>query len=174
MAAPTLAGFQWFIVNVMGISTIDCDPASPFTAFAFNLALAIVNQQLALVGLPNQVNPVTGGPASLYDVAVNNLAGDNLINFYVDEPNATLVNIAGPNGTTIPVPYFESLRYKWGIGGFQSGVVSSVSDVSTSTSLEVIEAAKNFTLGDLQNLKTPYGRQYLAIAQRYGTLWGLT
>ena len=33
---------------------------------------------------------------------------------------------------------------------------------------------KDFTLANLQNLKTPYGRQYLAWAQAYGPLWGLS
>jgi hypothetical protein len=36
------------------------------------------------------------------------------------------------------------------------------------------EAMKTFTLANLQNLKTPWGREYLAIAQRAGTTWGLT
>ncbi len=32
----------------------------------------------------------------------------------------------------------------------------------------VQEAAKNFTLANLQNLKTPWGRTYLGFAQAYG------
>ena len=48
------------------------------------------------------------------------------------------------------------------------GVVASTSNEGTSTSLEVIAAAKNFTLGNLQNLETPYGRAYWRSAQDYG------
>ena len=39
----------------------------------------------------------------------------------------------------------------------------------------VQEAAKNFTLANLQALKDPYGRQYLALAQSYGPeTWGMS
>jgi hypothetical protein len=165
----TVAGFTTFIRNVMGITSDFLPDDSAAIVISLNVALAITNPQLALVGIPNTTPPV-----SLYDLAVYNLAGDNLINYTIDPTDAPLVNVVGPNGTTIEVGFFESLRYKWGIAGFQPGVVASVSDVTTSTTLEVIEAAENFTLGDLQNLKTPYGRQYLAIAQRYGALWGLS
>lgn len=169
MTLPTLAGFQWFLANVAAIDTINLPPAAPVVAFSFNIALGIVNPQLALVGIPNTT------PSSYvrtqFDLAVFNLATDIVINYAIDPPDAQPFT-KRPDGT--PVTYFDHLRYKWGVGNFQSGVVASVSDVSTSTSLEIIEAAKTFTLSNLQNLKTPYGRQYMAIAQRYGTLWGLT
>lgn len=77
---------------------------------------------------------------------------------------------AGHTGLT----FFADLRRAWNITGFAAGVVQASSDVSTSQTLLVQDAAAGFTLGDLQNLKTPYGRAYLALAQKYGTLWGVT
>jgi len=52
--------------------------------------------------------------------------------------------------------------------------VGASEDEATSQTLLTPEAMKGLTLADLQNLKTPWGRQYLAFAQSYGTLWGIT
>ena len=54
------------------------------------------------------------------------------------------------------------------------GVVAASSDESTSTNLLNPEQMKYFTLRDLQMLKTPYGREYLGIAQSVGPIWGVT
>lgn len=168
-ATPNLAGFQWFLVNVAGISAGDLPPTTPVVAFAFDVALGVVNPALALVGIPN--SSTFSYTRSQFDLAVYNLATDLVVNYAVDSPNAPVVTTR-PDGTKLT--YFDALRFKYGAGAFQAGVVNSVSDVSTSTSLEVIEAMKDLTLGQLQNLKTPWGRNYLAIAQSYGPLWGLT
>lgn len=165
----TLAGFQWFIANVMAIGSADLLPTDPVVSFAFNISLGLVNPQLALVPIPNTT--ASSHVRSQFDLAVYNLAADIVVNYAVDPPTAKIVTTR-PDGT--PFTFFDYLRFKWGVGAFQAGVVNSVSDVSTSTSFEVIEAAKTFTMANLQNLKTPYGRQYMAIAQSYGTLWGLT
>ena len=38
-----------------------------------------------------------------------------------------------------------------------------------------VESMKGLTLANLQNLKTPWGRMYLSIAQLAGpTIWGLS
>jgi hypothetical protein len=132
---------------------------------AYNVAMAIVNRALQAVSF---TNPMTGQPSSVYALAVYNLAGDNLINYAQDIPNAPNVQ-----GSVPPAPYFINLRQRWNVYGFVSGVIQSASDEGTSTSFVVQEAAENFTLSNLQNLKTPYGRAYLAFAQSYGTLWGM-
>jgi hypothetical protein len=168
VTTPNLAGFQWFLANVVAIDATNLDPNSPFVSFAFNVALGVVNPQLALVGIPNQQN--SQYTKTMFDLAVYNLAADNVITFAVDPPDAPVTIM--PDGTK--VTFFERLRYKWGIGNAHFGVVASVSDVSTTTNIEVIEAAKLFTLSNLQNIKTPFGRAYISIAQAYGTLWGLT
>ncbi|HFG9917837.1 TPA: hypothetical protein ACGHLE_004496 [Salmonella enterica subsp. enterica serovar Warragul] len=91
----------------------------------------------------------------LYSQAVYNLAASFLLNF-------------GPEVAFGPV------REKLGINNFTAGVISASSDESTSQTRVVSDALKNLSLADLQQLKDPYGRWYLAIAQQYGDLWGLT
>lgn len=145
---PTLTGFQTFIVDMMGIDTTNLPPQSPVIQIAFDSAMDVVNLAIAQSSI------------NLYNVAVYNLAGDFLINWAQDVPNNE---------------FFERLRKKWKLDNFASGVVSSTTDASTATTLEVIEAAKNFTISDLANLRTPYGRVYLGIAQNYGpSVWGLS
>lgn len=147
MLAPTIAGFTDFIRNVMGISTVNLPDDSVYIRYAFDVAIEVVNMQLQLA------SPV------MYTLAVYNLAGDNLINYAPDQPGQT---------------YFSDIRKTFNITAFVAGVVQSASDEGTSDSLLVPDAFRGLTMSDLQNLKTPYGRQYLGIAQRYGTIWGLT
>ncbi len=151
---PTLAGFQTFIVNTMGINNTILPPDSPVVSMAYNVAIDIVNLQL------NCASP------DIYTLAVYNLAGSNVINYAQDQPGAPIYQ----DGLT----FFNYLRKIWNIYGFVSGVVQSASDQGTGDSLVVQDAAKDFTLADLQYLKDPYGRQYLAFAQRYGALWGIS
>ena len=71
--------------------------------------------------------------------------------------------------------YFARQRKKFNINGFVSGVVQGSADESTSVSMVVQDAAKAFTLANIQQMKTVYGRQYLALAQSYGpATWGIT
>ncbi|MGB8665419.1 MAG: hypothetical protein WCD24_11785 [Serratia inhibens] len=91
----------------------------------------------------------------LYSQAVYNLAASFLINF-------------GPEAV------FGELRKTLGTNNFTAGVISASADESTSQNREVSDALKNLSLADLQQLKDPYGRWYLAIAQQYGDLWGLS
>jgi hypothetical protein len=151
---PTLAGFQDFISNVMGINPLYLPSNSTSIGWAYSIALMIVNPALAVVATPSN-SPVQ---TSLYVQAVYNLAGDNLINYAQDQPGRT---------------YFADLRKAYGINAFAAGVVTSASDSGTSDSLAVPEALQALTLSQLQNLKTPWGRQYLAYAQTYGTMWGV-
>ncbi len=91
----------------------------------------------------------------LYSQAVYNLAASFLLNFS-------------------PEVAFGPVREKLGINNFTAGVISASSDESTSQTRVVSDALKNLSLAALQQLKDPYGRWYLAIAQQYGDLWGLT
>lgn len=155
---PTLAGFILFIRNVMGINTTILPDNSDVIALAYAVALEIVNRQIRLAS------------SLMYTLAVYNLGGDNIINYAQDLPDAAKISGSDP-----PQAFFAYTRAQWNVNGFVSGVVNSTSDEGTSVSLVVQKAAENFTLSDLQNLKTPYGRQYLAIAQKYGpNIWGLS
>lgn len=148
MMQPTQAGFSDFIFNVMEVPAAALPADSPSIAAAYQIALATVNQALQCA-VP-----------MIYALAVYNLGADNLVNWCTDQPGQC---------------YFKGLRKDFKILDFVPGVVSATSDEGSSASLEVPEAFKTLTIGDLQNLKTPWGRQYLAIAQKYGpTIWGLS
>lgn len=147
MTTPTLPGFIAFIRGNMGIEPVNLPDNAPVIPMAFAVALEIVNQQLAQAS------------SLIYELAVYNLGGDNVINFAADAPGKT---------------YFAKLRKSFGIASFVGGVISSSADETTSQTIATPDALKKLTLADLQNMKTPWGRQYLAFAQRVGTLWGLT
>lgn len=145
---PTLAGFQWFIANVMQIPAVSLPPSAPVIGFAFSVACDTV---LCAI---QQASPL------LYNQAVYNLAADLLINYATDTP-------ATPT-------YFSGLRDTFKIGQFSAGVIANAGDEATSAGIEVIEGMRLLTIDQIQNLKTPYGRTYLGIAMKYGTAWGVT
>lgn len=97
--------------------------------------------------------------SDVYTIAVYNLATDRLINFCPDQPGQC---------------YFDGLRTGFKINQFVAGVVQSANDQGTGDTLLVPDAFKGLTIMDLSNLQTTYGRQYLALAQQIGTLWGLS
>jgi hypothetical protein len=123
-------------------------------SWSFSVATMLVNPALATVGSPSGAATST----NLYVEAVYNLAADNLVNYAQDQPGRT---------------YFADLRASLKINNFAAGVVQAASDQGTSDSLAVPDALKNLTLANLQSLKTPWGRAYLAMAQTYGTMWGV-
>jgi|SRR5581483_3520709 len=168
---PTLAGFIAFVRNA-GFDTTVVPDSSVWLKYALANAMAIVNPALRAVCLPTQdaVGVSISDGRTIYTEAVYNLGTDNLVNYAPDLPGAPNVD-----GSEPPQPMFAYLRTKWNILGFVSGVIQSAGDEGTNESMVVQEAAKNFTLSDLQNLKTPWGRTYLGLAQMYGpTTWGMS
>ena len=157
MNGPTLAGFMNFIRNVMGITTDALPDDSIYPAFALSVALSIVNPALQCVPSGPTVPGVPA--ANIYNLAVYNLAGSGLINYAQDVPPST---------------FFADQRESYDSLGFIPGVIQSSADESTSDSFVVQEAAKNFTLLNLQQLKDPFGRQYLALVQGFGTIVGIS
>ena len=162
---PTLAGFVSFIANVMDTNPptgpanpLILPPTSPVIPISYQIALSIVNPALAAV--PNVTQGITPAAPSIYALAVYNLAGSNLINFAQDQSGRT---------------YFRDLRKDLGINAFVPGVVAGSSDQGTATSNLNPEFMRNLTLANLQQLRDPYGRAYLAFAQAAGpTIWGLS
>lgn len=146
----SFSGFQEFVLNYMKIPDSD-ENGVPQTSlalvYAYQTALQIVNQQLACVS------------ASLYMLAVYNLAGSFLLNYGVDTPPST---------------YLADARKNLGLDVFTLGLADSASDQGTSGSLAVPDFYKKLSLADLQMLKDPYGRAYMGIAMRMGSLWGYT
>lgn len=168
---PTLASFTAFVRSA-GFSAEVVPDNSVWLKYALANALAIVNQALRIVALPTKDAagvPISDG-RTIYEEAVYNLGTDNLVNYAPDLEGAPVVK-----GSEPPQQMFAYLRTKWNILGFVSGVIQSANDEGTGESMVVQEAAKNFTLSDLQNLKTPWGRTYLGLAQMYGpSTWGIS
>jgi hypothetical protein len=155
---PTLNGFLFFIRHSMKIPASVLPNDSFVIPMAYETALQWVNRAIAAVS------------PRAYVLAVYNLGGSNVINYAADDDPTVIYR----NYEDQPQPYFEYFRALWKINDFVTGVVQASGDNSTSVSLQLQEAFSNLTLEDLQNLKDPFGRRYMAIAQQYGTLWGLT
>lgn len=112
----------------------------------FDVAVDTVNDAIAL-------------EPDLYAFAVYNLATDRLVNWAPDITGQT---------------YFQDLRRDMKIDRPALGVASSGSDQGTSGTVLNPEFMKQLTLADLQTLRTPWGREYIGIAQSWGsTLWGV-
>lgn len=166
---PTYPGFVSFLTNVVGVpadqipSAITPNPPPdppivyPYDAVRFSYDFSLNMTYWWLLAVPSQ--PTS---PSIYAVAVYNLGADTLINYAADIPDST------------DPTYWSDLRGTFGINSFTGGVINFSSDQSTSEGIAVSDFLKSLTLADLQNLKTPWGRNYLALAQNIGTLWGIT
>lgn len=141
----TQSGFLTFIRNSMGIPTLVLPDNSQSIVDAYNVSVLTVNTVLQVAGV--------------YDLAVYNLAADLLLNYAVDQTGRD---------------YFAQIQKNMGLNIFVSGVSGSTSDSSTSQSTMNPEFMRALTFGDLQRLKTPYGRTYLDFAQSIGTGWGIS
>lgn len=144
---PTLSGYVTFIRDIMGINTTILPDNSPYIPYSYNFAVNICTELMAVIPqIPGQF---------LYETAVYNLAGDTLLSSAVDQTGQT---------------FFKQAQQKYQLNTFVSGVVSFAGDEGTQSTLTVPESLKQLTIGNLQNLKTPYGRVYLQIAQDFGSL----
>lgn len=95
-----------------------------------------------------------------YAMAVYNLATDRLINYAPDIPDQT---------------YWQDVRKDMNISTPAVGTVTASADQGSSVTVVSPEFLKTLTLADLQMMKTPWGREYLGIAQAFGpNLFGLT
>lgn len=153
-SAPTIEGFITFIRDVMGIPVEALPDDSATVILAFDVAVAIVNQQLELAS------------QLIYNLCVYNLGGDCVINWAPDL-------IPFPDSDPA-VGYFTYLRKQFGVYEFIGGIVTTASDQGTAGAVMVSEGLKNLTVNQLNNLKTPYGRAYMGWAASVGTLWGIS
>lgn len=161
---PTLSGYLWFIRNVMVIGTDVLPDDSIWIPGSYNVGYNRVNK--AIRRFPNHDH----SQPSPYALAVYNLSGDRLINFAQDLPDAASVDGSNP-----ALPYFAYMRSKLKLNTWVGGTVQASSDESTSVTLVVPKAMENFTVADLQTSKTPWGLNYMAIAQEYGPSgWGIS
>lgn len=147
MDGPTPAGYLSFIRNIMGINVYLLPDNSPVIDFSYNFAINICTDLLTCIPqIPGEF---------LYTTAVYNLAGDTLLTYGVDQPDQC---------------FFKQAQQKYQLQTFVAGVVTFAGDEGTQSSLTVPDSLKGLTIGNLQNLKTPYGRMYLQIAQDFGSL----
>jgi hypothetical protein len=149
---PSIDGYYSWIQNFMGVPDEALPSDSIYICVSYEYAIEMVNYYLYLA------SPI------LYTQAVYNLAGDFLVNIAQDDPNAT-----PPYNT-----YWTDLRQKMQINNFVPGLINATNDQDTSAAIMTPFNLQNLTLADLQNLKTPWGRMYLSIAQSVGSMWGLT
>jgi len=70
--------------------------------------------------------------------------------------------------------FFANLRSQWNLTGFVGGTVQSSADQATSESLLSPEFLKSLTPMQLQALRDPYGRQWLAMQADYSNAWGIS
>ena len=151
-STPTIEGFVNWIQNIMGVPVAALPVDSPYITLAYNISASTVNLYLGCVS------------GLLYTQAVYALGGDILCNIVQDDPNAP-----PPYNT-----YWADLRASLGVNNFTPGMINAANDEDTSAAILTPASLQNLTLADLQNLKTPWGRMYLSIAQSVGTLWGLS
>ncbi len=144
----TQAAFLAFLRSPALIPVDALPDDSPYITAAYDYAVALVLQEFI------SVSP------SLYDLAVYNLGTDFLLNWCPDTPPST---------------YFTDVRKTMDLAGFVAGPVTSTSDEGTSSSFTIADFFKGLQMSDLQNLRTPYGRMYLSIAQKAGpNLFGVS
>jgi len=156
---PNLADYQTWLYTVVagqaGLTQKILPPASEVIQATLDTAQAIVADQLTCASASAPTTTLT-----VYVQAVYNLATDQLFNWASD--------VAGQT-------YFSSKRKDWNIFTLSVGVASQASDQGTAVGILNPEQMRLFTLQDLQTLKTPWGRRYMAYAQMYGrSLWGLS
>lgn len=143
----------------MGITQAQLPDNSPYLQVAYCVSVEIVNAAFLTV------SPL------IYGLMVYNLAGSNLLN-YAQDPTPI---VPYPPNSDSTVGFFAYTRAQLNMLGFVSGVIQASADESTSDSLLVPDAFKEFTLMNLQQLKDQYGRTYLQFAQDYGpAAWGVS
>jgi hypothetical protein len=152
IAPPTLEGYINWVRQIMGVPVVVLADDSIYLEMSYDIAYEIVNRYIWAV------NP------GIFTVAVYNLAGDYLVNIAQDDPT-----LQPPDNT-----YWTDLRQSMQINSFIPGLINQASDQGTSAGMQLLASMENLTIGDLQNLKTPWGRVYLGIAQSVGSMWGLT
>jgi hypothetical protein len=149
---PTLLGYLHWIRTIMQVPEIVLPDNSPYIELSYDLSLEIVNRYIFLAS------------GIVYTQCVYNLGADYLVQMAQDNPN-----LPAPYNT-----YWTDLRASLGVNSFLPGLVDKAADQGTEAGITLLSAMENLTIADLQQLKTPWGRVYLGLAQSVGSMWGLT
>jgi hypothetical protein len=146
-ATPNVTDMTTFLRTIAGIPTSALPDGSAYIPWALSYAEEKTLLVLYLVG------------QDYYCFAVYCLATSFLINWCPDVVGGT---------------FFQDLRKQWNITGFVGGTVQSSADQGTSESLLAPDFLSGLTLGQLQALKDPFGRQWLSAQQDNGPIWGIS
>ena len=92
-------------------------------------------------------------PAIVYVMAVYNYGMHKLLKIGQDQSGQT---------------FFTTQRANFNLLSFKAGPVASSADQATSNTLVTPDFLKGLTMGDLDLLLTPWGREYLDYSQSYG------
>jgi hypothetical protein len=114
---------------------------SPYLAWAFTGALGVT-----LIP-PSDMLPI------LYVMAVYNYGMHRLLKIGQDQPGQM---------------FFSDQRANFKLLSFKAGPVGASADQATSQTLVTPDFLKGLTMGDLDLLLTPWGRDYLDYSQQYG------
>jgi hypothetical protein len=144
---PNEADYVTWIYTIMGVPPSVLPSDSQYIDYSYIMSLETVNLYLDIA------SPI------MYTQAVYNLGGDILCNIAQDVPPST---------------YWSDLRASMGLNNFIPGLINATNDEDTSAAILTPLGLQNLTLGDLQNLKTPWGRFYMGIAQSVGSMWGIS
>lgn len=75
---------------------------------------------------------------------------------------------------TPPDNTFSALRDKFKIYAFRPGVIAESHDESTGQSFNTPTSLNSLSIADLNNMKTPWGIEYLGYAQQASPIWGMS
>jgi hypothetical protein len=160
-------GLHWLITQAQDVTGLS------ITALAWSGGLVTATTATALgfaIGQTFQVCIVGAAPAGYTGAFLATTTGTDTFTY----PLPT-----NPGAATAPglfnLAFFAQLRQQFNLLGFVAGVVQSTGDQGTNTALVVPDFFKNLTFADLDLMKTPWGRNYLAYAQKAGpTVVGLS
>jgi hypothetical protein len=144
---PNAADLYTFLTTVAGVPTDALPSDSPYIPWALSYAEELTLLVLRAVG------------QDFYCFAVYCLATSFLLNWCPDTPPST---------------FFADARADMKLTSFTPGVVNSAADQGTSDGLLSPEFLSGITLANLQQLRDPYGRQWLAMNQELGPIWGIS
>jgi hypothetical protein len=144
---PNVADLTTFLRDVVKVPVDALPDGSQYIAWALSYAQELTVHALRRVG------------SDYYVFAVYSLATSFLLNWCPDQPDQT---------------FFADQQRQLGLTTFVGGVVQSTADQATSDSLLSPEFLSGLTIQQLQALKDPYGRQWLAMQQDMGNVWGIS
>ncbi len=136
---PNLADFTTYCTN-QGIVAAYTTSTSEYFQWAFDWAM-------------NDAMTCPQMPALTYVQAVYYAGADRFIRIAQD----------GGQGT-----FYQDQRASFGILQFKPGVVMASGDGPTSETLVVPDWYRGIPMGVQEQMKTPWGREYIAYAQMYG------